>query len=87
MKPVALVVEAITNSSSDGDIVLDTFLGSGSTLIACEKTGRICYGVELDEKYCDVSVQRYVDYTGDTKVIKNGKIDTSWKISQKNPKQ
>jgi len=87
MKPVALVVEAITNSSSDGDIVLDTFLGSGSTLIACEKTGRICYGVELDEKYCDVIVQRYVDYTGDTKVIKNGKIDTSWKISQKNPKQ
>ncbi|HJB87592.1 MAG TPA: site-specific DNA-methyltransferase, partial [Candidatus Dorea faecigallinarum] len=44
-------------------IVLDPFLGSGSTLIACEETGRICYGVELDEKFCDVIVKRYVEKT------------------------
>ena len=44
-------------------IVLDPFLGSGSTLIACEETGRICYGVELDEKFCDVIVKRYIEKT------------------------
>lgn len=71
-KPVALVMEAIVNSSKKDDIVLDTFLGSGSTLIACEKTNRICYGMELDPKYVDVIIQRYVDYTGNNKVIKNG---------------
>ena len=58
MKPVSLVIEAITNSSNQGDIVLDTFLGSGSTLIACEKTNRICYGMELDPKYVDVIIKR-----------------------------
>lgn len=47
-------------------------LGSGSTLIASEKTGRICYGLELDPKYTDVIVQRYVDYTGLTNIKKNG---------------
>lgn len=78
-KPVALVTEAITNSSNQGDIVLDTFGGGGSTLIASEKTGRICYMQELDPKYVDVIVQRYVDYTGNTKVIKNGIIDNAWK--------
>ena len=82
MKPVALVIEAITNSSSEGDIVLDTFLGSGSTLIAAEKTGRICYGMELDPKYADVIVQRYVDYTGDENIKLNG-VDITWKKSQK----
>mgnify|MGYP003589824098 CR=1 FL=1 len=51
--------------------VLDLFLGSGSTLIACEQTNRICYGMELDEKYCDVIVQRWVNLTGG-KVICNG---------------
>ena len=73
MKPVSLVTEALTNSSNNGDIVLDTFLGSGSTLIACEKSGRICYGIELDPRYADVIVQRWVDYTGNEKVVKNGK--------------
>lgn len=80
MKPVALVTEAITNSSSEGDIVLDTFLGSGSTLIASEKTGRICYGVELDPKYVDVIVQRYVDYTGNENIKLNGE-EIVWKRS------
>ena len=64
MKPVALVVEAITNSSNAGDIVLDTFAGGGSTLIACEKTGRICYSQELDPKFVDVIIKRWEDYTG-----------------------
>lgn len=71
-KPISLCLEAVTNSSSPGDIVLDTFLGSGSTLIACEKSNRRCFGVELDEKYCDVIVRRWLEYTGNTEVIKNG---------------
>ena len=64
MKPVALVTEAIINSSRTDEIVLDTFLGSGSTLIAAEKTGRTCYGTELDPKYCDTIVARWEEYTG-----------------------
>jgi DNA modification methylase len=69
MKPVQLIFEAIRNSSKEEEIVLDTFLGSGSTLIACEKTNRICYGMELDPKYVDVIIKRYEDYT-DNKAIK-----------------
>ena len=46
------------------DIVLDIFLGSGSTLIACEKTNRTCYGMELDTKYCDVIIERWEQFTG-----------------------
>ena len=77
-KPVNLVQRAIKNSSKNEDIVMDLFLGSGSTLIASEKTGRICYGMELDPKYIDVIVQRYIDYTGNDKIKKNG-IDIIWK--------
>lgn len=47
-----------------GNIVVDPFLGSGSTLIACEKTSRVCYGIEIDPHYCDVILQRWADYTG-----------------------
>ena len=61
MKPVALMAYPIQNSCMSNCIVLDPFLGSGSTLIACEETGRICYGVELDEKFCDVIVKRYLE--------------------------
>lgn len=82
MKPVELIQKAILNSSKGEDIVLDAFLGSGSTLIASEKTGRICYGMELDPKYIDVIVQRYVDYTGNDKIKKNGN-DIIWKKTQK----
>ena len=60
------------------DTIIDPFLGSGSTLIACEKTNRVCYGMELDPKYIDVIVQRYVDYTGNNKIKLNG-IDLIWK--------
>lgn len=64
MKPVALMAYPIQNSCMSNCIVLDPFLGSGSTLIACEETGRICYGVELDEKFCDVIVKRYIEAAG-----------------------
>ena len=73
MKPVELSTRAILNSSKVGNIVGDIFLGGGSTLISCEKTNRRCYGMELDPKYTDVIVQRYVDYTGNNKVKLNGK--------------
>ena len=64
MKPVALMAYPIKNSTMTNCIVLDPFLGSGSTLIACEETGRICYGVELDEKFMDVIVKRYIEQVG-----------------------
>lgn len=75
MKPVALMAYPIKNSSMSNCIVLDPFLGSGSTLIAAEETGRICYGIELDEKFVDVIVWRYMEATGkdDVFVIRDGK--------------
>ena len=69
MKPVALVERAIRNSSKSRDIVLDPFGGSGSTLIACEKTGRQARLVELDPRYCDVTVQRWQDWAGASAVL------------------
>ena len=64
MKPVELVERAIHNSSKTKDIVLDAFGGSGSTMIACEKTGRRARLIELDPKYVDVIVKRWQDFTG-----------------------
>jgi len=81
-KPVELAVEAMDKTTHRENIVMDLFLGSGSTLIASEKTGRICYGMELDPKYVDVIVQRYVDFTGNTKIKLNGK-ETIWEKTQK----
>lgn len=66
MKPVELCAYGIANSSQQGQIVLDLFLGSGSTLIACVQTDRICYGTELDPAYCDVIVKRWEEFTGQT---------------------
>jgi DNA modification methylase len=63
-KPIELINKAIKNSSKKNEIVLDIFLGSGSTLIACEKTNRVCYGMELDTKYCDVIIERWEQFTG-----------------------
>ena len=63
-KPVCLPEEAIMNSSKGSDCVVDLFGGSGSTLIACEKTGRVNRSMELDPKYCDVIVKRWEDFTG-----------------------
>ena len=64
MKPVALIAYPILNSSMCGCLVLDPFGGSGSTLIACEQTERECRTIELDEKYCDVIVKRYIEQAG-----------------------
>lgn len=71
-KPVELIMYALNNSSKVEDVVLDPFLGSGSTLIACEKTNRSCMGSELDPKFVDVIVQRWVDYTGNRNIKLNG---------------
>ncbi len=65
MKPLALIERAIQNSSQSGDKMLDTFLGSGSTLIACERTGRICYGMELAPLYVDIARMRWEAFTGE----------------------
>lgn len=65
MKPVELFVECILNSSKKSDIVCDPFLGSGTTLIACEQTDRICYGMEIDPKYVDVIRKRYWKFIND----------------------
>lgn len=70
MKPIALLAYPIKNSSMTNSLVLDPFAGSGSTLIACEQTGRICYAIELDEKYCDVIVKRYIEQIGNDKSVK-----------------
>lgn len=64
MKPIALLAYPIMNSSMTNALVLDPFGGSGSTLIACEQSERTCYTVELDEKYCDVIVKRYIEQIG-----------------------
>lgn len=58
-KPVEIPARAIRNSSKPGELVVDMFLGSGSTLIACEQLGRTCYGMELEPKYCQVIIDRY----------------------------
>ena len=64
MKPIPLLAYPILNSSMSNAIVLDPFGGSGSTLIACEQTDRICRTIELDEKFCDVIVKRYIEQVG-----------------------
>jgi DNA modification methylase len=74
MKPVILIENAIINSSKEDETILDPFLGSGSTLIACEKTNRICYGMEIEPHYCDVIVKRWEDFTG-KKAIKEEPIN------------
>lgn len=63
-KPIALIEKALFNSSKSGDLVADFFQGSGSTIIACEKNNRKCFGMELDEKYCDVIINRWQNFTG-----------------------
>ena len=64
VKPVALVADAILDASGRGDVVLDAFLGSGTTLIAAERTGRMCYGMELDPGYVDTAIRRWQRWTG-----------------------
>lgn len=66
MKPIPLLAYPIKNSTMSNTLVLDPFGGSGSTLIACEQTERSCYTIELDEKFCDVIVKRYIEQAGRT---------------------
>ena len=76
MKPIQLFDRLIRNSCPQEGIVYDPFGGSGSTLIACEQADRICCTIELDEKFCDVIVRRYIEQVGtDEKVsvLRNGK--------------
>ena len=61
MKPIELVARALINSSHTNEVALDLFGGSGTTLMASEQTGRVCCMMELDPKYCDVIVQRYIN--------------------------
>lgn len=69
MKPIPLIAYPIRNSSMSNCIVLDPFGGSGSTMIACEQLGRICHTIELDEKYCDVIVKRYIEQVGSAESV------------------
>ena len=76
MKPVSLVAYPIKNSSAPNAVVMDLFGGSGSTLIACDQTDRICYTMELDERYASVIVDRYIQFhegvTQGVKVLRDG---------------
>ncbi|MCA0373958.1 MAG: site-specific DNA-methyltransferase [Proteobacteria bacterium] len=65
VKPVKMVADAILDTTTKGEIILDPFLGSGTTLMAAERVGRICYGIELDPIYCDTIIRRWQNYTGD----------------------
>ena len=85
MKPIALMAYPVQNSSMMGCVVLDPFLGSGSTLMACEQTGRICYGVELEEKFVDVIVNRYMEMKGSADevfVIRNNVKIPYWDLGK-----
>ena len=68
-KPVGLFAEIISDFSEDGDIILDPFGGSGTTLIACEQTGRSCRMLEIDPHYCDVIIRRWEEFTGEKAVL------------------
>jgi DNA modification methylase len=87
-KPVELAIRAIDNSSKPGDLVLDFFGGSGSTLIGAEMTGRRCNTVELDPRYCDVIINRYVRFTGNIGVtcLRDGQELTYMQLKQENDK-
>jgi DNA modification methylase len=65
VKPLAMVVDALKDASSRGDKVLDPFLGSGTTLLAAERTGRVCYGMEIDPAYIDAVIRRWQSHTGE----------------------
>lgn len=75
-KPLECMSRPIHNNSSEGDIVVDPFLGSGTTIIAAEQLNRICYGMEIEPRYCDMIVSRYCKLVGSDSVIRDGaKID------------
>jgi hypothetical protein len=74
VKPIAMVADAILDCSARGEIVLDAFLGSGTTLMAAERVGRICFGIEIDPAYIDVAIRRWQKYTGEAAIhVASGK--------------
>jgi len=85
-KPIYLCEHAIKFSSGEHQLIIDLFGGSGSTLIACQKTNRKCYMMELDPHYIDVIVSRWCKYTGNKKVIRNGE-EIEWETEAKEPTQ
>jgi DNA modification methylase len=74
MKPIPLLAKLIENSSQKKEIIIDLFLGSGSTLIACEQTGRVCFGMEICETYCDVIIKRWEEFSQQEAVREDGKL-------------
>jgi len=86
MKPVEMLSYLILNSSKQREIVFDGFLGSGSTLMACENNWRACRGIELEAGYCDVDVKRWLKYMQennlDHEVVKNGEKLTPEEIEE-----
>lgn len=70
-KPISLIRRLIFNSTSLGDVVYDAFLGSGTCLLACEQTKRVCIGIEIDEGYCQTVIERWEKLTGETAVFVN----------------
>lgn len=85
MKPVGLYGYFIQNSSKQGDIVLDTFAGSGTAIMACEQLNRVCYSMELDPKYCDAIIARWEKMTGNKANLLQRKEDDI-SMSQNEPK-
>jgi DNA modification methylase len=71
--PVELMRRPILNNSQRGEIVYDPFLGSGTSLVAAERTDRICYGLDLDPRYVDVTVRRWQNLTGKSAVLEDGR--------------
>ena len=83
MKPIKLCAKLIRNSSTKGQIVLDVFGGSGSTMIACEQIGRICYMMEYDPKYVDTIIERYIEFTGNDVYRIEGNKKIKWQRKEK----
>lgn len=86
MKPVNLFEYQIGNNTNPKDIVLDLFIGSGATIIAAQNTGRRCFGMELDEKYCDVAIKRWEEYTGLSAILESTGQTYEELISERMPK-
>ena len=82
MKPIPLLAYPIMNSSMSNTLVLDPFGGSGSTLIACEQSDRSCCTIELDEKFCDVIVKRYIEQVGSTEKVSVQRDGLSYKYEE-----
>lgn len=82
MKPIPLLAYPIMNSSMSNTLVLDLFGGSGSTLIACEQSDRSCCTIELDEKFCDVIVKRYIEQVGSAEKVSVQRDGLSYKYEE-----